>query len=126
MEISKKQKTEIMNTIRHQLSIQHYDSMEYDHELIFHSYDGNLSRLENNTQTVFDAIEEMPNYAVHNIIAKLRGNFRAIRRYVLDEMAFKTGQFKSTGEAMDFLYSHMMGLTKEFLWDDIDLEEEDE
>jgi len=112
MEISRKQKTEIMNEMRHQLSQQHKDSLEYLHGKIVGE------KIEEKTQAVFDVLEKLPNYAVHNTIAEIRGDFRQIRRWVLDEVKHKDSMFDSIEQAMDFLYSHMMGITKIYLFND--------
>lgn len=110
MEISKKQKTEILNATRHQLSVQHMDSLEYPNGLVV----GNM--IEKNTQAVFDAIDNLPNYAIHNVIARLRGEFRESRRFILEEMKEKEPMFKDYEEALHFMYDEMMGTTKEYFW----------
>lgn len=95
-----------MNAMRHQLSIQHMDSLEYPYGTIVGD------KLEKNTQAVFSVLDNLPNYAVHNIIARLRGDFRAIRRYALEE--FDDDHTK----AMIWMYNNMMAITKAYLYDE--------
>jgi len=113
MKVSNKQKSEIFNTMRHQLAIQHMDSLEYPHGLKVGEC------IEKNTQAVFEAIDDLPNYAIHNVIANLRGDFREMRRWVIDE-------YEDPVEAMRVLYNTMMGITKQYLYDDEYEEEEEE
>ena len=99
MKTSPKLKTEILNAMRHQLSINHMDSLEYPNgEVVGRN-------LEKNTQAVFDVIEELPDYAIHNTIAKLRGDFRSLRRFALEN-------FDDPIKAMEWLYNNMMAQTK--------------
>jgi len=99
MKTSPKLKTEILNAMRHQLSINHMDSLEYPHGEIVGE------NLEKNTQAVFNVLEELPDYAIHNTIARLRGDFRSLRRFALEN-------FDDPIKAMEWLYNNMMAQTK--------------
>jgi len=121
MEISKKQKTEILNAVRHELSVQHMDSLEYLHGEIVGE------KMEEKTQHLFEVLENLPNFAIHNIIAEIRGQFRSMLRVVLAAIETGVGEngiFDNHMEAMMFLYDHMMASTKPYLRDDEEEEEE--
>ena len=121
MKITSKQKTEIMNETRTNLSNAHADSLEYPNGLEVGVH------IEKNTQSIFKMLEDMPDTATHSVIGDLRGTFREIRRYVLAALEMdkklqnnKYDKFFKGGveEAMQYMYDEMMSATKEYLSDE--------
>jgi len=124
MKTSRKQKAEIYEAARLALSTQHKDSIEYGSRVFYPNTNGKdeMSALERNAQSIFKAIDNAPDFAIHNVIADLRGRFRSIYRFVHDELYDDKGEvpeeslFNDTEQAMNFLYSSMMAVTKEYLF----------
>lgn len=116
MKTSKKQKGKIYEATRKALSAQHKDSIEYGIK-VFYPYTDEfkeMSALERNAHALMDGIDQIEDYAIHNIMAKLRHEFRELRRETLSTMAVNR-YGKVHISHLTSLYDSMMGLTKQYL-----------
>lgn len=116
MKISKKQKGKIYEATRKALSAQHKDSIEYGIKVFYPYTDEKeeMSALERNAHTLFNDIDQIGDYAIHNIMAKLRGQFRELRRKILSEAPVNR-YGKVHISHLHLLYNEMMKLIKEYL-----------
>lgn len=119
MKTSRKQKEKIYEAVRKALATQHKDSIEYGYKVFYPNTtdDKEMSALERNAHSIYDAIDNTPNYAVQNVMADLRGRFREMYKFVMADLYTDDGIFSDTEQAMLFLYNSMMGLTKGYLFD---------